>query len=455
VGPILERTIHARTRSIDLDLRLGAPLQAAVGRRLHEEVRAHRTQPVPGTLGPVELDAQGRALRLSFPSFDLRTTRLDSVLAQVRAQPILVAGILARAQVLGRRLTEAGRSPDVGDPAALLIHPEGRMAVLGVGLPELRTLLLPGASSDPEVDAQLRRLAAVLGGTAELPAPPKAAAFGEAWRAAVGDAGLRGPDVLSGPLPSAGGRAAQGPLAPARPTPAEPLRLALPDAPRSRPTPAAAAPPQAKPTPPGPRGSEERQPLSSPRLAALAAASPEAQMAALRASERPLPTPPQGVWVALALGLIATAFVILFRTHQSTQPEARELAPPAPRPLRGPGFQPKPPSAIGRPPGAVPPAAVAPVPPTGEPPRAERGSRAEAQLPSRADLISVVSKPSGATVRVDGELLGKTPLVLKRALQDRGYMIELDMPGYAPWSKRLRPDPTSGALSAIVELQPD
>ena len=451
MGSITDRTIHVRSKSIDLDLRLASPLPAQAWRGLQDEVRVHRTGPVPGSLGPIEIDAQGRALRLRFPSFDLRTTRLDSVLDRVRPHPLLVSGILARAQILGRRLVEAGRSPDVGDPAALMIHPLGQVAVLGIGLPGLRSLLVPSAPSESNLEAQLRRLAASLGAAEPLAPAPKAEAFGQAWREAVENAGLRGPEVLRGPLgpprppASIGGPSGAG----------SSLTLALPDRPASRRPPPAGRRPPAKAETASPRPTDrapaafsktESDGLLGPELAALAAASPEAQMAALRASERPLRVPPQGVWIGLAALLFGIAFAILFQTHQSVRPEARELAPPVARPLRGPGFEPKPPSAIGRPPGAIPPAG---------PSDSETQDVVDTQpgLTSQADLISIVSKPSGATVRVDGELMGRTPLVSRQRLEDRRYSVQVDMPGYQSWTKRLRPDPSTGALSAIVELQ--
>lgn len=493
MGPILERTIHTRTKGIDLDLRLADALPGPTWRQLHAEVQAHRSQPIPGTLGPVEIDGQGRALRLGFPSFDRRTTRLDSVVDHLRGQPALAAGLLSRVRVIGRRMLEAGRSPDVGDPGAVLVHPEGRVAVLGIGTPLLRRLLVSSAEQSSDLEAELRRLAQALSHPGGFGAPPKAAEFGRLWRAAVGAAGLKGAEVLSGPphrsttprpkpapassarptpsrpmptpwastrpkpSPSASDRPAPGPSAPA------PLRLALPeevDAPRpsqtapsvptvrpsetrrSPQTPAGPSPhPEAaKPSPPKP-SLPASSALDPPALAALAAASPEAQMEALRAAERPLRAPPQALWVTLSLLLIGAAFVILFQTHRGSDPGATELAPPIPRPLTGPGYQAPLPSAIGRPPGAVP------------GPGARAGAAPTPEGPKLDGLLSIVSKPSGATVRLDGELLGKTPVVVRRGLSDRKYEVSIQMAGYETWAQRLRPDPETGALSAIVELR--
>jgi hypothetical protein len=66
-------------------------------------------------------------------------------------------------------------------------------------------------------------------------------------------------------------------------------------------------------------------------------------------------------------------------------------------------------------------------------------------------LLTVLSKPTGAAVEVDGGFVGKTPLVIKHDFQNRPYQIRVLSDGYLPWEQTAYPD-AKMAISVIAEL---
>ena len=65
-------------------------------------------------------------------------------------------------------------------------------------------------------------------------------------------------------------------------------------------------------------------------------------------------------------------------------------------------------------------------------------------------LVSVMSRPSGAQVMIDGSYVGDTPLVLRHRLESRIYLVQLSAPGYREVEERVRPK--EGSLSLMVTL---
>lgn len=71
--------------------------------------------------------------------------------------------------------------------------------------------------------------------------------------------------------------------------------------------------------------------------------------------------------------------------------------------------------------------------------------------PKIRQLVTVISKPSGATVLIDGGYVGRTPLVKPHPLERRAYNVELVLEGYEPWSGRVWPK--QGSVNLVVELE--
>lgn len=84
---------------------------------------------------------------------------------------------------------------------------------------------------------------------------------------------------------------------------------------------------------------------------------------------------------------------------------------------------------------------AAPTPPGEERPAVETGR-----------LVSIMSSPLGASVWIDGEHAGETPLVMRRALEPRDYAIELELDGYRRWKKRVRPSESLGTINVVAPL---
>jgi hypothetical protein len=68
--------------------------------------------------------------------------------------------------------------------------------------------------------------------------------------------------------------------------------------------------------------------------------------------------------------------------------------------------------------------------------------------------VSIMSRPSGATVLIDGGYVGTTPLVIQDALDaGRLYTVTISADDHHDWERRLRPD-DQGSLSVVAELEP-
>ncbi len=101
------------------------------------------------------------------------------------------------------------------------------------------------------------------------------------------------------------------------------------------------------------------------------------------------------------------------------------------------------------PPATPPPPTPTPTPATPPPPPKEP----EPPKVTPMRLLSVMSKPSGASVELDGGYIGKTPLVLKHELANNQVVqLRVLADGYQPWSQQLKVDPAKGALNVRAEL---
>ena len=76
-----------------------------------------------------------------------------------------------------------------------------------------------------------------------------------------------------------------------------------------------------------------------------------------------------------------------------------------------------------------------------------------ASTPEQIGFLSVVSKPLGAQVQLDGELLGTTPIVKRRKLPTTEYVLRVTKDGYVPWQQVVRPD-NQGSLTVNAVLIP-
>jgi serine/threonine-protein kinase len=192
----------------------------------------------------------------------------------------------------------------------------------------------------------------------------------DALIAALPDVDWRAPLTVSG---AAGPR----PMGAVTPTP-RPLALALTPRPPT-PTPArlSATPPLPLPAPPPP----------APAPASVRA-----------------PIGKRAIAVAAATALIAAALVAAFALKKE----------PAPPPVRAPA-----PASI-----AAPAPAPAPVPAPAPPPTV-------APAPAATDAeLSVDSTPPGATVILDGERIGETPLSTRRPADGRRHTLRVELAGY-------------------------
>lgn len=76
--------------------------------------------------------------------------------------------------------------------------------------------------------------------------------------------------------------------------------------------------------------------------------------------------------------------------------------------------------------------------------------------PEKVSMLTVMSRPLGATVELDDGYVGKTPLVLKHPLNRNDYKITVMLDGYKKWSTQAYVDKVSGTLNvmAVLEAEP-
>jgi hypothetical protein len=68
-------------------------------------------------------------------------------------------------------------------------------------------------------------------------------------------------------------------------------------------------------------------------------------------------------------------------------------------------------------------------------------------------LLTVNSKPSGATVELDGGYVGTTPLVLRHAFSQRPYQVTVMAEGHRRWQKSLEPDAKTQTITVMATLE--
>jgi hypothetical protein len=75
--------------------------------------------------------------------------------------------------------------------------------------------------------------------------------------------------------------------------------------------------------------------------------------------------------------------------------------------------------------------------------------------PSRkpVGLLTVISQPSGATVELDGERIGITPLVVRRTFDRDYHEVRVTAAGYQPWQRTVVPDTSRSGISLSAELE--
>lgn len=78
--------------------------------------------------------------------------------------------------------------------------------------------------------------------------------------------------------------------------------------------------------------------------------------------------------------------------------------------------------------------------------------QAEPEGPAKG-IVTVMSRPLGATVEIDGSYFGKTPLVRKERLTNRSYQITVLLDGYKPWTEKAFVDPANGAINVMAVLE--
>ncbi|MEZ4432927.1 MAG: serine/threonine-protein kinase [bacterium] len=174
---------------------------------------------------------------------------------------------------------------------------------------------------------------------------------------------------------------------------------------------------------------------SSVRSAPHSRSSPSSVSWAGEAHSRPtehiVPDEPQRrrtwVWVSLvALLLFVIAALLLTRRETGDGPTITALAPREPVATAGADTAPPPPldPAVAAPDAARPAPAAAPAPDAAAAPAA----------PARR-AVRITSRPDGATITRDGEVIGDTPLVLQ--LPPGAYLFQLSRPGHQSASIRV------------------
>lgn len=185
------------------------------------------------------------------------------------------------------------------------------------------------------------------------------------------------------------------------------------------------------PLPDASGSSAPARPLSSERLTALTSAGPTSASGA-----RPISNPDEGLkkslpgTIAIAVGALTLAGLAAFGVKALTSGEA-----PPEEPDR---------VAVSIDAGIV----------SNHPTLARSVDAGQpAEKPKPVGLLSVLSKPSGATVELDGGYIGETPLVLRHRFEDRTYVLRILADGYEPWEKRVRPDPKLQSISVMAVME--
>lgn len=73
--------------------------------------------------------------------------------------------------------------------------------------------------------------------------------------------------------------------------------------------------------------------------------------------------------------------------------------------------------------------------------------------PEKTSMLTVMSRPLGATVELDDGYVGKTPLVLKHPLNRNDYKVTVMLDGYKKWTQQAYVDKVTGTLNVMAVLE--
>lgn len=426
---------------------------------LQAEIRRHRSDPWPDALAPLACRWVGPVgpLALDLPALPAEITRLDFVLdrlARCRAElgPRLSAHLVRRLVPWAERAEASSRWFPFHDPSTLLVHPAGALGLVGTGEPWIHLMLLgvpaPGARKPVEALQTLllrlwsgRRHAAgswrdlalaeppaairsalSAGSVAELARAlgPPASELETRWqgvlRAYVPDDD-RGPRVLLRPGTPPGPDSV--PAATAAPT--RPARRRTSSAPHDRSDPEPAEAPARRP-----RGRRLAWAGAAVAVAGLVGVGLGTDWPRQAARGLGLPGLPPGSSGPEGFGT--------YTDRPSTSANSEGVGGPG---RSGGSSVPSRSPDDGRAHG-----------------RRTRTAPGATEPAGGSSLVSVISQPSGATVEIDGGVLGTTPLVLRRALDARSYRVKVSKAGFRTWTRTVSVDAENGSLSVVADLEP-
>ncbi len=68
-------------------------------------------------------------------------------------------------------------------------------------------------------------------------------------------------------------------------------------------------------------------------------------------------------------------------------------------------------------------------------------------------MVTIMSRPLGATVEIDGSYFGKTPIVRSEQLTKRTYEVTVLLDGYKTWAQKVIIDPASASINVMAVLE--
>ena len=191
---------------------------------------------------------------------------------------------------------------------------------------------------------------------------------------------------------------------------------------------------------PAPRSWKDVHAVTFDRSQAPPPPPPVAPAPLIRVPAAPAESIPRAAMAIAETGIVPAAPVPA--APAAAQPDSAKALDPAPDPAAA---EPRPADPPPAPDPAAPSAAPSPSPsPSQEP--IERAA---------TPMLSIVSRPPGALVEIDGRSVGRTPLI--RPAPDGGaarLQVRLSLLGHRAWAGELRPS-AAGHFNASVELQKD